>query len=124
MLAAAFAHWWYGAGWKLVQKNVQIRTQRTLDSFSVPTLLKTLFAPWKRILTSPGAGLSEHMRAMVDNAVSRLVGFTIRVIVLLSAAVCYVGIGVAGIVQIIVWPLVPILIVVCLILGVVKGLGG
>jgi hypothetical protein len=119
MLAAAFARWWYGAGWKLVQKSVQKRMQRTLDSFSVPTLLKTLFAPWKRILTSPGAGISEHARAMVDNMVSRLVGFTIRLIVLLSAAVCFVGVGVAGMVQIIIWPLVPILIVACVVLAAV-----
>ena len=117
MLAAAFARWWYGAGWKLVQKSVRIRMQRTLDSFSAPTLIKTLFAPWKRILTNPGAGISEHARAMVDNAVSRLVGFTIRIIVLLSAVVCFIAVGIAGMVQIIVWPLIPILIVLCIVLG-------
>ncbi len=119
MLAAAFARWWYGAGWKLVQKNVQIRMQRTVDSFSVPTLARTLFAPWKRILTAPGAGIEAYMRAMVDNAVSRMVGFTIRIFVLLAAGVCFVGIGVAGLLQILIWPLVPVLIVACLVMGAV-----
>jgi hypothetical protein len=119
MLAAAFARWWYGAGWKLVQKSVQVRMQRTLDSFSVPTLAKTLFAPWKRVMTAPGAGIEAYFRAMVDNAVSRMVGFTIRLIVLLTAGVCFVGIGVAGVLQIILWPLVPVLVVICLVLGAV-----
>jgi hypothetical protein len=108
MLAVAFIRWWYGAGWKNLARNVQRRSQRTLDSFSVPTLLKTLFAPWKRIVTAPGAGIDEHLRAIGDNAISRLVGFTVRLTVLFSALVSLALMMVFGLVQIAVWPLVPI----------------
>lgn len=117
MLAVAFARWWYGAGWKLVQKNVRVRMERTLASFSVPSLTRTLFAPWKRIVTNPGAGISAHFRAMIDNMVSRFVGFTIRVIVLLTAAVCLLGVGVGGMLQIALWPFVPLLAFACLVKG-------
>ena len=118
MLTVAFVRWWYGAGWQLIQHNVRRRLQRTRDSFSVPTLVQTLFAPWKRIVTAPGAGIDAHFRAMVDNTVSRLVGFTIRLTVLFSAGLCLLGIGLIGMLQIALWPLMPLLIIACLVLGV------
>lgn len=107
MLAVAFIRWWYGAGWKNLARNVRRRGQRTIDSFSVPTLLRTLFAPWKRIVTAPGAGIDAHLRAIGDNAISRLVGFTVRLTVLLSAAVSVAFLMVFGLIQILVWPLLP-----------------
>lgn len=107
MLAVAFIRWWYGAGWKNLARNVERRGQRTIDSFSVPTLMRTLFAPWKRIATKPGAGIDAHLRAIGDNAISRLVGFTVRLTVLLSAAVSLAFMMVFGLVQIILWPLLP-----------------
>jgi hypothetical protein len=108
MLAVAFIRWWYGAGWRNLAHNVQRRSQRTLDSFSVPTLLRTLFAPWKRIITAPGTGIDAHLKAIGDNAISRLVGFTVRLTVLLSAGLSLAVMMLAGIIQIALWPLLPI----------------
>lgn len=117
MLATALFSWWYGAGWKLVASNVSKRLDKTLASFSVPTLARTLFAPWKRIVSSPGSGIDAHLRAALDNLVSRCVGFTVRLIVLLTALVCLATIAVLGVLQIVLWPLVPLLIVVFTIKG-------
>jgi len=117
MLAVAFVRWWYGAGWKLVQKNVRKRMERTSASFSIPTLMRTLFAPWKRIITSPGAGLNAYFRAMIDNTVSRFVGFTIRIFVLFAAGICMLAVSVAGVLQIFLWPLMPFLVVACIAKG-------
>jgi hypothetical protein len=111
MLAVAFVRWWYGDGWKLLAHNVQRRMQRTADSFSVPTLVRTLFSPWKRIITVPGSGIGAHLRAMGDNAVSRAVGFMVRLFVLLGAGVSLLCMGIAGILQIILWPLLPALVI-------------
>ena len=107
MLAVAFIRWWYGAGWKGVSVGVQRRMDHTAQSFSVPTLVRTLFAPWKRIVTAPGAGIDAHLRAMGDNAVSRLVGFTVRLTVLFSAGVSLAFMAGAGLLQIVLWPLIP-----------------
>lgn len=107
MLAVAFIRWWYGAGWKNLAHNVQRRSQRTVDSFSVPTLARTLFAPWKRIVTAPGAGIDAHLRAIGDNIISRLVGFTVRLTVLFSAGISLVIILLIGILQLMLWPLLP-----------------
>jgi hypothetical protein len=118
MLATAFISWWYGAGWKRVIESVKKRLDRTLLSFSLPSLARTLFAPWKRIMATPGAGISAHFQAAIDNFISRLVGFTVRFSVLIAAAISMGVIAVVGVLQIIIWPLVPLLIVFCIIRGV------
>jgi hypothetical protein len=117
MLVVAFVRWWYGAGWTQVNKTVRRRLQRTAASFSAPTLVRTLFAPWKRIIAAPGAGIDAHIRAMGDNAVSRAVGFTVRLTVLLSAGVSLVFVALAGLLEVILWPLVPVLAVAFIVGG-------
>ncbi len=117
MLATSFIAWWFGVGWKLVATNVEKRLHKTLASFSVPTLARTLFSPWKRIVSAPGAGIAAHMRATGDNVISRLVGFTVRVFVLLAAVLSMALILLVGIFQIVLWPLVPFLIIVFIIIG-------
>jgi hypothetical protein len=76
-----------------------------------------MFAPWKRIVTVPGAGIDAKLRAMGDNLVSRAVGFTVRLMVLFVALLALGAVAVGGIVQIILWPLVPLLIVGCTVKG-------
>jgi hypothetical protein len=117
MLAVAFVRWWYGAGWKQVMANVQLRLKRTADSFSIQTLVRTLFAPWKRIISTPGSGIDAHLRAIGDNMVSRAVGFTVRLTVLFTAGLCLLVLWVAGILQIILWPVVPLAAVGLIIRG-------
>lgn len=119
MIPAAFLSWWYGAGWRALQHNVKVRLRRTMATFSVQTLTRTLFAPWKRIITTPGAGIEAKMRAIGDNMVSRAVGFTIRIMMLFVALLAILAVSIGGVIQIILWPLVPVLIVVCLVKGIV-----
>jgi len=116
-LAVGFFSWWYSIGWVILVKNVQKRLSNTLAMFSVPSLMRTLFAPWKRIVTNPGAGLSAHLSAIGDNMVSRAIGFTIRLFVLLAALVSMLLIMAIGIVQIVLWPLIPLAIVYGLVMA-------
>lgn len=118
MIAAAFFTWWYGQGWALVFKNIQRRLRQTSQMFSISILLKTLFSPWHRIVSYPGASIGDHMRAMTDNLVSRFVGFTVRIFVLIAAGISLLIVAVVAIIEIIAWPLVPLAIVA----GIIKGL--
>lgn len=118
MLVLEFFGWWYSQGWALLIKNAKNRLMRTSHLFSLPVLLKTLFAPWKRIITDPGAGLEAHVRAATDNLLSRAIGFTVRVIVLLTALVIFALVFIVALLQIIVWPLMPISVVVLLVKGI------
>jgi hypothetical protein len=119
MMALAFFGWWYGVGWRQVVRNVGLRLIKTSHMFSVPILLRTLFAPWRRIMTYPGAGLSERVRALGDNLVSRAVGFTVRVFVLATVGLLLLLVAIAGIIEVVVWPVVPLGVVVAIVKGII-----
>ncbi len=107
MLALAFFQWWYGLGWLRLVRGVGQAIRRVDRAFSVPILLRTLFAPWRRII-SRGDNLIESLKAVVDNTVSRLVGSLVRSIVIVAAVILMVGITVGGVLMIVLWPLLPL----------------
>lgn len=117
MLVSAFFTWWYGSGWMKIVSQLKQRNQSVLQEFSVKQLLQTLFAPWKRIITYPGASLVERWRAWNDNLFSRLVGFIIRLFVLLVALVVLLAITLVTVVEFIIWPLIPLAVPACIVWG-------
>ena len=118
MLALELFSWWYTRGWTQLVSNLKRRMTKTSHMFSVPTLLATLFAPWKRIVSYPGSSPGDHMRALVDNLISRTIGFAVRVLVLFTAGLMLLIVGLVGLVSLVLWPLVPPGIVVLLVLGI------
>lgn len=113
----AFFSWWYGQGWRQVASSLMPRVQAISDSFSVRQLSRTLFAPWKRITTPAGKSLEAKMRALADNLFSRIVGFIVRIFVLLGAAISVLVISVLTLIEALAWPLVPLAPPVLVILG-------
>ena len=109
MLIVAFLQWWYGPGWRDASSRLTSRLRMTYLSFSVPILLRTMFAPWRRIITPPGSSLDQRLKAIADNMVSRAVGFTVRLMALLAAALILAGYTVFGGILVVLWPLLPIL---------------
>src|SRR6185437_13134769 len=101
MFMAVWLRWWYSAGWARTMEQVHGLLLEVLRQFSVVTLINTLFAPWKRIESAPGASLDAKLRAFGDNLVSRAVGFCVRVMVLLTAVVAEALAGVGGAVWIV-----------------------
>ena len=118
MLALELFSWWYSRGWIQLARNLKTRLTKTSHMFSVPTLVATLFAPWRRIVSNPGSSIGDHARAMVDNLISRTVGFFVRLLVLAAAGLLLVFVGIAGVIGLVLWPLVPPGIVILLILGI------
>lgn len=119
MLAAAFFSWWYGRGWAQVAASFTARIHSVVDAFSVLQLIRTLFAPWRRIITYPGASMQEKFRAWGDNVFSRVIGFFVRILVLIGAVISVIVVGVLTVIEIIIWPLLPIAIPALLISGLV-----
>jgi hypothetical protein len=115
MLVVEFFTWWYGRGFIELFKRFGSLLSSVWQRFSVLILLKTLFAPWRRITTEGGRSIQERSRALVDNLVSRLVGFTIRFFVIIAALISELLLGVIGLVVLIVWPLAPPLVVLSVI---------
>ncbi len=109
MLVVAFIQWWYGPGWRDTAGRLESRLRSTYQTFSIPILLQTLFAPWRRIVTPPGGSLDERVRALGDNAVSRLVGFMMRLVTLIVGFLLLCIYTAFGGIVLITWPLLPLL---------------
>lgn len=77
-------------------------------SFSVATLARTLFSPWRRIISGGGRSLDDKLRATLDNFVSRCVGFVIRFFVLIAAGFVMLGAFLAAVLITGIWPLLPL----------------
>jgi hypothetical protein len=119
MLVTSFFSWWYGRGWQSVALSFKPRLTGVLDSFSAKQLARTLFAPWRCIIIYPGASFDARARALVDNLFSRLVGFVVRVIVLLAALAALLVVAALSVLELVAWPLLPFAIPGCLIAGLV-----
>ena len=118
MFVVSFFSWWYGEGWAQVGASLRVRLSSVASAFSVNQLLSTLFAPWRRIITYPGASLSEKFHAWSDNVFSRTIGFIIRLIVLLTALLVTILVALLTLIELALWPLLPLGI----IGGVIAGL--
>ena len=88
--------------------------------FSVPDVIMTLFAPWKRlqekkvnILKDP----QEFFMNLVVNLIMRLIGLLVRTVILVIALTCFAVIIVLGFVVAVTWLFLPLLLVEMLITG-------
>jgi hypothetical protein len=123
MIVLAFLSWWYGRGWKLMFESLKKRVQGIGNAFSVSLLLRTLFAPWRRIITPPGASLADKFRALGDNIVSRVIGFIVRFFVLIGALISIVFVGLLSLIQVVLWPFIIPAIPILIVIGIVGIVG-
>ena len=110
--------WWYGAGWLNAWRNVTGWPGRVSHAFSIPILLKTLFAPWRRITTPPGSSLDSKIHAGVDNLVSRVVGMIVRFLVLIAAGLMSLFSFVAAVTLAVAWVFIPAAGLVLAVMGI------
>lgn len=119
MIVLAFFQWWYGPGWSHQFKRVTGRFQSVAATFSLGIIIRTLFAPWKQIVTETrhDQAVNIKLRAGVDNLVSRFVGFSIRSIVLFTAFIALIVSTILSLLLAILWPLLPAIVLFLLPLG-------
>lgn len=114
MLFEFFA-WWYGPGWVFAWRESLGWVKKVQRAFSADVLLRTLFSPWKRIVSLPGRSLDEKFRGLIDNMFSRTIGFFVRLFTLMAAFLMMIFAALAGLALALMWPLVPVAIVYLLI---------
>jgi hypothetical protein len=119
MFMVSFLSWWYGSGWNQVITSLEKRMATVASAFSVNQLTRTLFAPWRRIVTYPGASLAERFHAWGDNVFSRAIGFVVRVLVLLAAVLSSFIVLILSLLEMAVWPLMPPAIIILIIVGLI-----
>ncbi|HLZ14359.1 MAG TPA: hypothetical protein VKQ34_00010 [Candidatus Saccharimonadales bacterium] len=111
MMVIALVSWWYGAGWAGVARRIGERTEAVLEAFSVSLLLRTFFAPFRQISAGGRVGgpLSVQLQAFGDRVFSRIFGAVVRSIFICFGLIAALCVLVLSVLQLLVWPLVPML---------------
>jgi len=110
MFIVGMLSWWYGAGSAMRGRLVRERIVATLDYFSIDLLLKTLFAPFRQISAGKVDGpIGVRFRAWVDQMISRIIGFFVRVIIILIGSVTLLIHVLIGGLTLVFWAVIPVL---------------
>ena len=115
MLVLNLFQWWYSRGWALFTDRLKERLRKSLDFFSVGSLLRTLFSPFRQI-DAGGSG----PRAFFDSLFSRLIGAMIRIFILIFGTIILALESVVGIALLILWPFIPLAPVAGIVLTVMQ----
>jgi len=90
-----------------------------LNYFSIPLLIKTLFAPWRRYKMSYGRGfdIGRYFEAFISNLIFRTLGAIVRIFLIIIGLFAEVFIILAGIIVFFGWLLGPVILIYGLIFG-------
>lgn len=117
MFVVDLVQWWYARGWSTFFGDMKRMLKNTADTFSIGDLLKTLFAPYRQIDADGERG--PIFASLISKLISRLIGFFTRTILIISGLVLMlIEVLVMGLMMV-VWPLVPLLPLVGIILTVI-----
>ena len=120
MLFVSLIRWWYGTGWLDQLRLVRERFDRSADFFSLELSFRTLFKPFRQI-DADGVrkgSLGVMLRATFDQLFSRLIGAFARTILIIVGSVALLLEGLAGVVRLIIWSLMPGLPAIGLVLAI------
>ena len=112
--------WWYSSGWGVFLGKIRSGFSSITDFFSMSSLLRTLFKPYRQIsaaTASANSSLDLKFHMFIDRLISRLVGFFSRLILLIAGLIIIVIGGAISIILIIVWPFIPLLPVAGIVLS-------
>ena len=84
-----------------------------LNYFSLPILLKSLFAPWHKYRWKYPKGLNavEFFNTLISNAISRLLGALIRIILIVVGIAFQIFVIFAGLIIFLFWILAPFIVI-------------
>jgi hypothetical protein len=85
--------------------------------FSLEILLKSLFSPWHKYRWNypKGFDIGEFFSTLISNTFSRIMGFFMRIVLILIAIPFQIFVIVAGLIIILAWILIPLIVVVGLL---------
>ncbi|MBP5647776.1 hypothetical protein J6X04_00585 [Candidatus Saccharibacteria bacterium] len=104
--------WWYARGWNIFIKKLRTTLSNTVDFFSMNSLIRTLFKPYRQISAeTAGANSSLDLRfhMFLDRLISRFIGFFSRLILLITGSVIILVGGICSLTLILLWPIIPLI---------------
>ena len=114
IVPVAFA-WWYSRGLADLFSYLEGLFVSGINSFSVPTVLKTLFAPWKKDVNARQPGIDGLKIWLLDNFVSRMVGFFMRLGMIFVFFLYMIFVFILGAVALVLWLGMPAFLLLSLI---------
>ncbi len=115
--------WWYVEGWRLYFVGLGKRLKSAADFFSLGLLVGNLFAPFRQISAEDYVGtvpLAQQFSNFLGKLLSRLIGAIVRIFLLIIGIVVIIVQAVGGIVLAVVWPLLPFMVVGCVVLAIMQ----
>jgi len=112
--------WHYGRAFADLLALYTTALRFTLRLFSLGTLLRTLFSPWRRMGEEYKKGFDPEafFSSLIVNILMRLVGAFIRIIVIIFGLVTLAFVVMFGVIAFALWALAPFLVVV----GILRGI--
>ena len=109
MLLFSMLGWWYTRGWVwLARYMIVTRNKRIADFFSITALLKTMFAPFRQdSIDTKNAPIGLKLQALGGNLISRVFGFLVRLVLIISGSILVIANSVLGFAMLVIWPLLP-----------------
>ena len=103
--------WWYTKGWGIFAQRLVEKLKGLVDTFSIGSILMTLFEPFRQIdsVKPEHASLEDRFHLFIGRLVSRLVGFVVRIGILVFGLITIIIDAVLSLVLMILWPLVPLM---------------
>lgn len=120
-MAIVFWRWYYGEAVKnvlLAWKNYIIFAS---NYFSIPLLLRTLFAPWKRDITRKPKGLDfkKLFEYFAFNLISSGLGFLVRFVTVCVGIISLIATVIVGAIFFVFWVFLPLILVGLLIFAII-----
>jgi len=84
-----------------------------LNYFSVPFLLKSLFAPWRKYKWNypKGFAVGEFFSTLISNAISRILGALVRIVLIVIGILFQIFVIFAGLMIVFLWIAIPFIII-------------
>jgi len=114
-----FWAWYYSGAIKSllnIWKNFIIFVR---EYYSIPLLLRTLVAPWRRDITRRPRGfdIKKLFEALSFNLISRSIGFFMRSMTIIIGSVCLLGVIILGALALIIWLILPVVLLFLIVIG-------
>ncbi|MGA2418044.1 MAG: hypothetical protein ABSF55_02305 [Candidatus Staskawiczbacteria bacterium] len=84
-----------------------------LNYFSLPVLLKSLFAPWRKYKWNYPKGINvvEFFNTFISNAFSRILGAVMRAVLIVAGILFQIFVILAGLIIFLAWLLIPFIVI-------------
>jgi hypothetical protein len=84
-----------------------------LNYFSLPILLKSFFAPWRKYRWNypKGFDIGEFFSTLISNAFSRVLGAIMRIVLIIVGAAFQVFVIFTGLIIFLLWIFIPFIVI-------------